>query len=219
METEEGLMVQSTEIAVSAIGSLVGFAIGGPIGAVVGGSTPPTVKLVSKIIKSWSDRRNFRIVSIVEKAFRKSGKSDDDILEELLLDSEWSDMMIKMIQQLMFTDPELDNLFSEIIASSIKATSQREKNRLIVLYDSIKGLNKVQIQIVKVIQKSGGVLSASSISEKVEVPEMELRNAVRDLELRGMIIDDGTEPTNWRLRELGLVMAKMLEDLEVRTDE
>lgn len=40
----------------------------------------------------------------------------------------------------------------------------------------------------------------------VSVPEMELRNAVRDLELRGMIIDDGTEPTIWELRELGLAV-------------
>lgn len=215
LKKEEGLVVQSTEIAVSAVGSLVGFAIGGPVGAVVGGTTPPTVKLAYKVIKSWSDRRNFRIISIVEKAFRKSERSDDDILEDLLLDPEWSDMMIKMIQQLVFTDPELDNLFSEIMASAIKTNDHKEKNRLIVLYDSIKGLNKVQIQIVKYIQKSGGKLSASNISDNVEVPEMELRNAVRDLELRGMIIDDGTEPTVWSLRELGLGIAKMLDDMEV----
>ena len=49
----------------------------------------------------------------------------------------------------------------------------------------------------------------------VTVPEMELRNAVRDLELRGMIIDDGTEPTIWELRELGLAVAKAIDVLDV----
>lgn len=215
MDLEESLMVQSTEIAVSTVSSLVGFAIGGPIGTVVGGAMPSTAKLAYRVIKSWSDRRNIRIISIVEKAFDKSGKSDNDILEELLSNPEWSDMMIKMIQQLVFTDPELDNLFTEIISTAIKTTDRKEKNRLIVLYDSIKGLNKVQVQIVKYIRESGGELSASDISENVEVPEMELRNAVRDLELRGMIIDNGTEPTIWSLRELGLAIAKMIEELEV----
>ena len=86
---------------------------------------------------------------------------------------------------------------------------------MIVLNSSIKGLNKVQIQIIRCIYNEGGELSAADISKMVSVPEMELRNAVRDLELRGMIIDDGTEPTIWELRELGLAVAKAIDVLEV----
>ena len=58
-------------------------------------------------------------------------------------------------------------------------------------------------------------MSAHEISKAVNVPEIELRNAVRDLELRGMIIDNETEPTVWKLRELGVAIAKTIDVLEV----
>ena len=60
-----------------------------------------------------------------------------------------------------------------------------------------------------------GVLSAHDISEKVNVPELELRNAVRDLELRGIIADNGKEPTVWNLRELGVALAKTITAIEI----
>ena len=209
------LYTQSTEIALSGVSSLVGFAIGGPTGAVVGGVMTPTAKLAYQLVKSCSDRRKKRVVNVVEQAFIGSGKKEEDILQELLDNPEWADSIITMIQQLLYTDPELDELFSEIMSLVIKTDNDKERNRLIVFNSSIKGLNKVQVQIIRCIYNKGGSLSASDISKIVDVPELELRNAVRDLELRGMIIDDGTEPTVWVLRELGLAIAKAIDVLEV----
>lgn len=215
MNDKNKISESATDIAISAASSLVGFAIGGPMGAAVGGAMTPTVKLTYQLVCSWNERRRARIIKVVEEAFIESGRCDEDILHELLDNPEWSDSIISMIQQLVSTDPELDKLFTEIMASAIKTNDENERNRLIVLNSSIKGLNKVQIQIIRCICNEGGKLSAADISKMTNVPEIELRNAVRDLELRGMIIDDGAEPTIWELRELGLAVAKAINVLEV----
>lgn len=44
------------------------------------------------------------------------------------------------------------------------------------------------------------------------MPEIELRNTVRDLELRGMITDNDSNPTVWNLRELGVAIAKFVAE-------
>lgn len=215
MEDKTKVSVHATNIALSAASSLVGFAIGGPIGAAVGGTMTPTVKLAYELVCSWSERRRRRIVNIVETAFASSGKNDEEILRELQSDPDWTDSIIGMIQQLIATDPELDKLFAELMASAIKTSDENERKRLLVLNSSIKGLNKVQVQIIRCMYNRNYKLSATDIAKMVNVPEMELRNAVRDLELRGMIIDNGKEPTVWKLRELGLTIAKTIDVLEV----
>lgn len=215
MRDKNEISSQATDIALSAAGSLVGFAIGGPIGAVVGGAATPTTKLAYQLICSWNERRTVRITNIVEQAFANSGRNDEDIFRELLQNPEWADSIISMIQQLVYTDPELDGLFAGIMASAIRTGDENERNRLIVLNSSIKGLNKVQVQIIRYIYDNSYKLSAENISKMVNVPELELRNAVRDLELRGMIIDNGEEPTVWKLRELGMAVARAINVLEV----
>lgn len=215
MDEKNKISTQIADIAISAASALVGFTIGDPIGATIGGAIAPTTKLTYQLVHSWNERRNARIIKVVEGAFAESGKSDENILHELLDNPEWADSIISMIQQLVFTDPELDSFFMNIMSSVIKNDDENERNRLMVLNSSIKGLNKVQLQIIRIVYFEGGKLSAKDISKKVSVPEMELRNAVRDLELRGMIIDNGIEPTVWELRELGFAIAKTIETLEV----
>lgn len=209
------LFAQSTDIALSAAGSLVGFEIGGPVGAVAGGVLSPTTKLAVKAGRLWMQRRKERLTNVVERAFHRSGKSEEVILQEIIDSPDWSDSIMSMILQLVDSDPELDLLFSEIMASAISASDDSERNRLMVLNNSIKGINKVQVFILKSIYLASGVLSANDISEQVKVPELELRNAVRDLELRGMIVDNGKEPTVWHLRELGLAVAKTIVDINI----
>lgn len=209
------LAAQSTDIVLSAAGSLVGFAIGGPIGAVAGGVISPTTKLAVKAGQLWVQKRKERLTNIVERAFGWSGKSEEAILQEMIESPDWCDSMMSMIQQLVDSDPELDVLFSEIIASAISASDDSERNRLIVLNNSIKGMNKVQVLILKDMYLAGGILSAHDMSEQVKVPELELRNAVRDLELRGMIVDNGKEPTVWNLRELGTAVAKIIKAIDI----
>ena len=211
------LASQSTDIALSAAGAIVGFAIGGPVGSIVGGVLSPTTKLAITVGELWIRQRQMRLASIVERAFQLSGKNEEDILQEMIDSSGWCDTIISMIRKLADCDPELDVLFSEIIAATISTSEESERNRLVVLNNSIKDMNKVQILILKELYLSNGILSAQDIAEQVKVPELELRNAVRDLELRGMIMDNGEEPTVWNLRELGFAVAKAIikfDDME-----
>lgn len=213
------LVSHSADIALSAAGSLVGLVIGGPVGAVAGGILPPATKLAFTAGQMWLQRRKARITNIIESAFNRSGKSEEAIFQEMIEDPDWCDTIISMIRQLADSDPELDHLFSDILASVIRTDDQDEKNRLIVLYNAIKGLNKVQIFILKDMYLANGVLSAHDIADHAKVPELELRNAVRDLELRGMILDNGKEPTVWHLRELGTAIARAIEAIGVMEDK
>lgn len=213
-EEKSELITQSTDIALSAVGSLVGMVIGGPVGAIAGGVLPPTTKLAVKVGQLWLRGRKERLIKIVDRAFHRSGVNEDDIYQEMIDSPEWCNTLISMIRHLVESDPELDLLFSEIMAYAIRADDEFDRNRYIVLYNSIKGINKVQLLILKNMHISGGVLAAKSIAEQVKVPELELRNAVRDLELRGMIVDNGLEPTIWTLRELGTAVAKTICTVE-----
>lgn len=209
------LMNTSTDLALSATGTLVGLAIGGPVGAIAGGILSPSVKLATKVYSLWLERRRERMTSIVDAAINRSNKTEDKIFEEMVSNPEWCDKIMAMIRQIADNDPSLDALFSELLSLAINTSDTDEQNRLIALSNSINGLNRVQLIIIRDLFQADGVLSAHDISEKVNVPELELRNAVRDLELRGIIVDNGKEPTIWTLRELGFVLAKTLTTVEV----
>ena len=201
---------QLTEISISAGSALVGFAIGGPIGAAVGGALPSALQMVSSLWEEYKTRQKIRLTQIVESAFADTGLSDEQIFEKLHLDPQLTDDVIRMIRQMEGTDSELDAVFSAII-SSVITEDEKERRRLVVLYDSIKGMNKVQVELLNLMYKAGGTLSAEDMAKNTGVPEIELRNSVRDLELRGMIIDNGKEPTIWELRELGISIAKLYQ--------
>ena len=204
------LITQSTDIMISAASSLVGFALGGPVGAVVGGITTPIIRMSRQIVQSWIERRKKRISDALNQAFLQTNLSDETVLKTLSNDPPLSDDIIRLLRQLVDTDPEFDSLFASIIASMIVETDCRERRRLIILSDSLKGLNVVQLQIIKLLASHNGQMSATDISVGLDIPEIELRNAVRDLELRGIITDNGSEPTVWELRELGSAIVRMI---------
>lgn len=217
-EERSELIAQSTDIALSAVGSLVGMVIGGPVGAVAGGVLSPTAKLAFTAGQLWFSRRKERLTKIVGRAFCRSGVSEDAIFQEMIDSPEWCETLISMIRHLSEIEPELDLLFSEIMACTIRSEDDVDRNRYIVLFDSIKGMNRVQLYILKSMHVAGGMLAAKSIAEQVNVPELELRNAVRDLELRGMIADNGSEPTIWTLRELGIAVANTISSVEMEAE-
>ena len=209
------IMNSSTDLVLSATGTLVGLAIGGSAGAIAGGILPPSVRLATRVYSLWLERRKERMISIVDAAINKSNKTEEKIFEEMASNLEWCDKIMAMIRQIADNDSSLDSLFTELLSLAINTSDTDEQNRLIVLSSSINGLNRVQLIIIRDMFQADGVLSAHDISENVNVPELELRNAVRDLELRGIIADNGEEPTIWTLRELGFVLAKTLTTIEV----
>ena len=214
INTGNEIKSQSVEMTISAASSLVGFAIGGPIGAVIGGATTPAVKLSYQIVQQWIERRKHRISTALDKAFSQTKISDEDVLLSLSNDSALADDIMRLLRQLVDTDPELDSLFARIIASMIIQPDIEERKRLSLLGSAIKGINSVQMHIIKAVATNDNVLSAKELSIAVGIPEIELRNSVRDLELRGIITDNNSEPTVWELRELGKAIANIYFDME-----
>lgn len=216
MDNNTEIQSQSAEVAVTAAGALVGFAVGGPVGAIVGSVTTPVVKLAKSIVQCCVDRRKARISSSLNAAFSQTGYTDEEILTLLANNPNLADDVLKLLRQLVDTDPELDFLFTSIIASMITEQNSKERRRLLALSESIKGLNSIQVQIIRLIADHDYSLSASEIAIGLDVPEIELRNAVRDMELRGIITDNNSDPTVWELRELGIAINKVVKDMEVQ---
>ena len=211
IEDREKRGEQSEEIGTT---SLVSFALGVPIGVSTGDGSGPTVKLAQQLVEHWVDRRKQRITDALKKAFSQANMSDDAILIKLSNDEGLADDIILLIRKLIDTDPQMDYLFASIISSMISEPNGQERKRLLVLSEAIKGINYIQMQIIKLIADYEGTLSAKEIAIGIGIPEIELRNSVRDLELRGIITDNNTEPTVWELRELGKALYSILSELE-----
>ncbi len=202
---------QSGEVMVSMGSALVGYILGGPMGAIIANSTLPFIKLTTNILEGWLERKARRMSFVVDKAISLSGMNNTEVLLRLQSNTNLVDDVVKLLQYLFDTDTELDMLFSVLLSKLFQDTGYEEEQRLIILGTAIKGLNKVQLSIMIEIGQRGGQMSADEISSFLSIPEWELRNAVRDLELRGIITDNDTNPTIWYLRELGQAL------LEIRT--
>lgn len=218
MGDDKELYNQYTDLVLSAAGSLVGFAMGGPLGSLVGGASAPAIKLAYGIVNRWFERRKARVTEALNHSFFQANLDNDTVLQKLAADDSLSDDVIRLLRQLIDTDPELDCLFASIITSMINDSDIDDRKRLIVLSESIRGLNSVQLQIIRLISLHDNHLSAEEIALEVGVPEIELRNAVRDLELRGVITDNNTEPTIWELRELGMAISKLIIEVGNNND-
>lgn len=202
-------MKQSNELMISFGSALLGYTLGGPIGAVVTNTSLPFIKLTTNLIEGWLERRAKRMCSIVNNAVSLSGMGEGDILQHIQDNPEWGDDVIKLLQYMFDTDAEFDSLYTILLSKLFKEEEDDEEKRIILLGSSIRGLNKVQLSIMIEIGRCGGQMSANEISSFLSIPEWELRNAVRDLELRGIITDNDTNPTIWYLRELGEALLKI----------
>ncbi len=200
-------------MAASLGSALIGYALGGPLGAVVANTTLPLLKLTAGMFGGWLDRRARRMNSVIERAISQSKTKEKDILLRIEQDPEWGDHVVTLLQGLFETDPELDSLYAILLSKLFQETKNDEEQRLIVLGASIKGLNRVQLSIMIEMGNRGGKMSADDIAEFLSIPEWELRNAVRDLELRGIITDNDTYPTIWFLRELGQVLLQIRDSV------
>ncbi len=197
------LQKDAVNIGSSVTGALVGLALGGPIGAILGATASPALVMTYNILNRAIERRKERAIQILNHAFQIAKISPDDAILILNSDDSKVDDLLSLLRIIAETDPNFDNILSSIIGESIKTKQNYSRERLLILSDSIRNLRHVHLQILKAIFDAGGTLEATSIAEKVNVPIIELRSVVRDLELRGMILDTEKDPIEWKIRELG----------------
>ena len=200
----------SISVGSSLAGALVGIAIGGPVGSIVGAVTGSSVAIIGDLLQKYQEKRRERALNAVQEAFLMTGLSENQIAHKLSEDTRSIDEFSELVRALLESDEALDSFFTNIMSQLIMQTDDIRHERLMILAAEVKGLRRTQLHILIEIYNNDRMMSASMISEKLGVPEIELRYMVRDLELRGMIEDRNSEPTVWYLRELGIAIAKAM---------
>lgn len=198
--------VDATELAIdttsSVVGALVGFVIGGPAGAVLGGAAPPVMARVGRVVAGGLARRSARLERVATAALSSIDGEVESGLRRLEDAPDVADTFLQLLSQVVDSDEALDAAFSALLGEIIRG-DRVEAERAVMVADSLRGLRATQMRVLQAISANGGELSASDIASAVEIPEVELRGAVRSLEARGMIKDLGVHPVQWRIRELG----------------
>ena len=202
--TRAELVETGVETGSAVVGALVGFALGGPVGAAIGAAAPPVAVRTSNVLARVWKRRQQRAERTLRLAIVRSGMSDSEVVEKLESSDDLAEHLLSLISLAAETDPQLSSALSQLVADSLRAEDIRELERLQAIAAGLRGLTSIQVEILRALRRSDGRLSASAIATAVGFPEVELRGAVRDLELRGMIKDIGEHPVVWRLRELGI---------------
>jgi hypothetical protein len=182
------------------------------VGAIVGATTSPAMVMTYNILNRAFERRKERTIQVVENAFNIAKITPDDAILLLNSNDNKVDDLISLLRIIAETDPSIDNVLSSIIGENLKIKSKYNRDRLLILADSIRNMRSMHLQILKTMHEAGGTLEATVIAEKVKVPVIELRSVVRDLELRGMILDTDKNPIEWKLRELGNMLITFAND-------
>ncbi len=193
-------------IGSSIVGSIVGLAIGGPVGAVIGATTTPSLVVVYNFANRFIERKYEKTKKIAEKSLVIANIQPEEALEKLNLNDDLADSYINLLRIASEADANIADVMSSVLAACLTASSNKERERLLILSDSLDKMRKTHILILKALYEAGGVLKAKEIAKVIDIPEIELRSVVRDLELRGMIKDRDVHPTEWKLRELGKVI-------------
>lgn len=186
----------------SVVGAMVGLVVGGPIGAAVGGAAPPLIARAGRIASRALARRAARAERVATIALSGPEGNIESGIERLDSDPELADTFFQLLSTVIESDESLDAAFGRLLAEVVRGSSV-ERERAVMLADSLRGLRPIQLRILQAIDAADGELSASGIATAVAIPELELRAAVRNLEARGMIKDLEIHPVQWRLRELG----------------
>jgi len=209
--------VDATELVIdttsSVVGALVGFAIGGPVGAVLGGAASPVMARVGRIATGALARRNARLERVATAALASIDGEVDSGLRRLEAAPESADTFFQLLNQVVDSDEALDAAFAALLGEVVRG-DRIEIERAVMIADSLRGLRTTQMRVLQAIASNGGELSASDIASAVGIPEVELRGAVRSLEARGMIKDLEVHPVRWRIRELGKGIVRLASEEE-----
>jgi len=185
------------------LGSIIGISLGGPIGGIIGAASTPLITTTYDIIERSIKRKEERTQKVIKSAFDKKDITAEEMVSILNKDDKKTDEFLKLLKIISESDFGIDEVLSLLSVEFLLSNSNSEQERLIILIESIRSMTSVHFKILKVIFDNNGIAEASKIALAIQIPEIELRNVVRDLELRGMIKDTQAYPIKWELRELG----------------
>ena len=197
-------------ISSSVTGALVGLAVGGPPGALIGATVSPLITMTHGVISRAINRKRERAKKILNQAFSISRLSPEDAINLLNIDDNKTDDFLRLLKVVSESDEHLDDILANLLSQTLKSKTDTDRERLLILGDALKNMRSTHIKIITALKDNEGVLPSKKIAQIINIPEIELRNTVRDLELRGIIEDNGKEPTIWNLRELGVAISEFI---------
>lgn len=195
-------------------GALVGIAIGGVPGAVAGAAFSPLLVGVTKVVSDALQRRRLRAEAVFELAITRKGLSPEQTVNLLETEPEKVDAILNLLKQAADASPDMTPFLASVLGELMVSEQGGQRERLLLLTDAVLGLRSTHLRILKELYSAGGACTASDLASKIEIPEIELRNVVRELELRGMIKDMRKHPIEWRLRELGHSLVSFVDSLQ-----
>lgn len=189
-------------------GALVGLVVGGPPGALAGAAVGSLTSRAAQAIEQAAKRRQARTAQALMSAMMATHHTDEDLIEILEAADETADMLIGLIHSAMLADETLAETYGELMKGLLSSESSIDRERIMILTDSLRGLRTTHVRILKHLQSQDGASSAGELAAALGIPEVELRGVVRSLEARGMIKDTKVRPVVWELRELGKAVAQ-----------
>lgn len=203
IQRQSDLTGEAINISGAVTGALVGLALGGPVGSVLGAATQPVVVMTARVVHDVLERKRMRGQAVVEQALRNARMDSDFAITILSDDPDKTDDFISLLRTIAESDPSIDVVVAALLSETLLSDNELKRERLRIIGDAIRHLRGTHLHILRSLQDAGGQLPASEIASRIGIPEIELRSVVRDLELRGMIKDCGLHPIEWKLRELG----------------
>jgi len=197
------------EAGSAVVGTIVGLALGGPVGAIAGAAVAPVISTTVKIVQRALHERHERAKRVMEQSLNEANLSPEQVLALMGDSTEKTESVLRLLEQASKSDPSLEQVLQSILSSTFLSETEIQRERLLIIADAIDGMRVIHMRILEALGTHDGILSAGEIARAVNIPEVELRSVVRDLELRGMIKDNQTHPIEWRLRTLGKAVLEL----------
>jgi hypothetical protein len=132
------------------MGALIGLALGGPFGAVVGAAlTPPMERLVKKSLAEFTRRGEV----MAEAAAAASGLSEDEVTEVLVDDVELQPLLINIMDAAARTNnTQTLRAFGALLGEAVSTRPRRlDEQQLIV--SALRDLGDPHVRVLEILEK------------------------------------------------------------------
>ena len=236
------------EVAIEGAAGIAGFVIGGPLGALVGNSAGiAALKVVDTASQRLAERKRQREGLVVEQAAYESGRSETDVIEQLLQREGGEELLTTVFDACKAVgDRQRLALLARALASGALAADDTPIDQERLLADIVRNLSIPSIQILTKFEQTAfelGLDENSNNRTRGTLDETQLRKVVAhfedtldalmaELEGQGVVVsmtastgfNDLTWGTShiersWRISPIGSRLLALLNNFPHRSEE
>lgn len=208
----------ASDITASAAGALIGIVLAGPAGALAGAATGPLAKATIEIATASLRARNRRTQAALEQAIKLVEDQPRPLEELLIRDEERLDVAIAALNSAAASSVEAKlEALGACIARAATLERVSDVERLGLLVKALADLEAVHLAVLSHLadRQAGYAVTPTQLESDLRLPAEELRPVVRQLELNGLILDQGrfeAQPAavKWELSGLGRLCVALL---------